>query len=454
MDSQMEGLKSNSQEIQILRENARQETEKTRQTLVKQDERVSKVESALRKQEQAQKKGVAEMRGVITEVRREQQEATRETQETRNHLMNYQSDVGALAQRVSEVEKERGGPQDFHVVSSGRLGPPLARSSMGRVGGPLEDSASAAGFVASGSQFHAERASQKSVRTPGFDGTGSVEVFLAQFRAVGEVNGWTPRISGIHLMAAISGSARSVLAALPDDQKGDVTAVTEALRLRYGLGEQTELARLRFQGRSQGHRETLNELATELEGLALVAYPQMDVATRGVLSADRFRDAILDERVRLQVALVRATSVPEALKAALSVQSCLASSRQLGVRSSVRTVAEMSPTQESEHSGTTQVAGQFRQILGELRKISERPAPYSAPLQSPPTGPWTRGGPQSAPRTSGPNGQPPWSTESHLDYVPIAPPPPRAHFNPAGNARLLRLSGPGRQQGGQGGRRQ
>jgi len=279
----------------------------------------------------------------------------------RQDLLSLDKRVARLAGDLSELPKVQGGA-------------PIGRSST--VG---ERPSLSFGLTGESPPAEVPRVVGRNIRAPSFDGSGNVEVFLAQFRAVAHANGWDEEVQGIQLMAAITGAARNVLATLSDLDKAKVQILVQALMLRYSSRHQGEVARLTFQSRVQGPRESLPELATELEGLALAAYPDMESGTRSLLAADRFRDAILDEQVRLHVHLARATSVPAALKAALGVQSCLTSNRSAGVRAAIRAVQ----VDRAPLVGSPEEPNLAKQILVELRKLGAEIRRGSQPANPP-----------------------------------------------------------------------
>ena len=107
-------------------------------------------------------------------------------------------------------------------------------------------------------------------RTP-YDGTGSLETFLAKFEQMAVYLKWNEIDRFHHLCASLEGAAGQVLWGL----KGDASAatVTALLRTRFGNEMQVERFRAELQARKRKHNETLQSLYLDITRMVSLAHP-------------------------------------------------------------------------------------------------------------------------------------------------------------------------------------
>ena len=98
-------------------------------------------------------------------------------------------------------------------------------------------------------------------------------------------------------------------------------ALTSALHSRFGKAHQTELNRSRLKVRSQRREVTLAELAEDVEQLVCQAYPEADESMAEVLAKNQFVDAVHDEDMHLCIRQNKPTTVRDALRLALELES-------------------------------------------------------------------------------------------------------------------------------------
>ena len=89
------------------------------------------------------------------------------------------------------------------------------------------------------------------------------------------------------------GSALTVLTNLPEEQRGDFTALITALKNRFGNNHQAELNRAHLRSRTKKRDESLPELAEDVEQLTRLAYPEAAETMIVVLAKDQFIDALV-----------------------------------------------------------------------------------------------------------------------------------------------------------------
>ena len=138
-----------------------------------------------------------------------------------------------------------------------------------------------------------------------FDGTMSLEFYLAQFEDLAEMNGWSDRECAVHLSTSLKGPAVEILSHLTRDERHSYTDLVSTLERCFDTRYQTEVFRERFRKRRRNRGESLQELAQDLEGMAYRAYPDASLDVRNILFKDQFVDYLGSERLHIQVKQAR-----------------------------------------------------------------------------------------------------------------------------------------------------
>ena len=155
------------------------------------------------------------------------------------------------------------------------------------------------------------------------------------------------------------------------------------------MAHQTGLNRSRLKARSRRREETLAELAEDVERLVRLAYPEAAESMVEVLAKDQFVDALPDEDMRLRIRQNKPTTLRDALRLALELESYQIASRQR--TKSVRgTHLEEGPTQQEQPtaSSVTSSADVLQQLVEAIRqcgKESQRRRSYRRDLAQQPT---------------------------------------------------------------------
>ena len=153
-----------------------------------------------------------------------------------------------------------------------------------------------------------------------FDGSVTWAAYYAQFQAIAVQNQWTDPEKAVQLAASLKGPALEILGHLPEEQYRDFSRLTAALRQRFGMEHQEETFRVRFRTRYREPRESLPELAQDIEKLGHLAYPSAPAEFTDILIRDQFTDA-LESELKLAVKQSRPASLKEALASALEMES-------------------------------------------------------------------------------------------------------------------------------------
>lgn len=169
----------------------------------------------------------------------------------------------------------------------------------------------------------------RQLQRPGsYDGRSSWDAYHTQFEMLARINRWKEEEKATYLAVSLKGSALTVLNNIPPESLYSYGALVSALETRFGSAHQAELHRVRFKARLRRRDENLPELAEDIERLARLAYPQTTQAMLDLLAKDQFVDALPDEDMRLRIRQSRPTSLREALRVAVELDSFQQASRQ------------------------------------------------------------------------------------------------------------------------------
>jgi len=163
------------------------------------------------------------------------------------------------------------------------------------------------------------------VRTPmkpgKFDGTGSLESFLAQFEVCARHNQWTAGDKVDFLRCALEKAATQLLWDFGARQDVTYDELVERLRQRYGTEGQAETFRAQLYYRRQRPEETLSDLLHEIRRLVVLAYPVPSNETTQIIARDAFLEAMRDRELSLKVREREPKSLDEAYRTALRLEA-------------------------------------------------------------------------------------------------------------------------------------
>ncbi|MBJ5486893.1 hypothetical protein JGG36_24195, partial [Salmonella enterica subsp. enterica serovar Meleagridis] len=170
-----------------------------------------------------------------------------------------------------------------------------------------------------------------------YDGTTSWSVYKTQFEVIAEANGWRTREKACFLAASLRSPAADVLQTLPEERRLDYESLVSALELRFGGGFLQQLHAIQLRNRIQKPRESLQEMASDVERLAHLAYANYPEEVQNQLAQQHFVDAIDDPDTQQSVRMADCTSLRSAVVHAMKFESTRLSSR--GQQKSVRVAA-------------------------------------------------------------------------------------------------------------------
>ena len=170
--------------------------------------------------------------------------------------------------------------------------------------------------------------SSKSVRPSLFDGKSSWEAYQTQFKLLVELNHWMEQEKATNPAISLRGSALTVLTNLPEEQCSNFSALSAALKNRFGNNHQAELSRAHLHACIKRRDKTLPELAEDVERLTRLSYPEAAEAMVIVLAKDQF-DTLPVKDMCLRIRQSRPPSLRQALETALELESYSLASRQV-----------------------------------------------------------------------------------------------------------------------------
>jgi zinc knuckle protein len=192
---------------------------------------------------------------------------------------------------------------------------------------------------------------RKKLQLPKYEGDYDASLFVRHVERIANCCQWDEDEKAAHVIAALKGKARSVLACLPSSSGMDSTSVLAALTAKFGGRLFKDIARSKLQERKQLRNETYSQLSLEMEKLVNHAYPEVDATTRETLATEAFMNAVWDGEVKLQLRLKAPATIQEAVHQAESVEACLRQARGGRVRQvlSTETVEAETRRQKKPH---------------------------------------------------------------------------------------------------------
>ena len=193
---------------------------------------------------------------------------------------------------------------------------------------------------------------RKSPMKPGkFDGTGSLESFLAQFDVCARHNGWTSTDRVDFLRCALEKAATQLLWDFGARQDVTYEELVGRLRQRYGTEGQAETFRAQLHYRRQRTDETLSNLLHEIRRLVVLAYPVPSNETTEIIARDAFLEAMHDRELSLKVREREPKTLDEAYRTALRLEAYQRTTEQEDRR---RAPNRVRGTQETETNSQMQ----------------------------------------------------------------------------------------------------
>ena len=237
-----------------------------------------------------------------------------------SHLKKVEEDVDAMRDAQEQMTKDLLAAKSSckeEVLSE--LQTKLGLTPLHATSVPFTSSAS---FPDSGTmEAHGGRASHQMAKPLPYDGQFPWEAYKLQFEMLAQLNGWSETQKATYLAVSLRGSALTILANLPSEQRSEYKCLLSALDNRFGTAHQKELNRVKLRNRMRRREESLPELAEDIECLSRLAYPDAAPGMVDVLAKDQLIYAIAYEDMHLRVRQNKPANLREALEHALELES-------------------------------------------------------------------------------------------------------------------------------------
>jgi hypothetical protein len=164
-----------------------------------------------------------------------------------------------------------------------------------------------------------------------FDGSQSLETFLAQFRTCASYNGWTEKDKSAFLKCSLSGGPAQLLWDSGDPDSLSFSQLVERLKSRYGSTGQAEKFRVELQSRRRRPGESLSELHADVRRLMALAYPDAyGNSVCEIIARDHFLSALGDRQLELKLREREPPDLDSALRLALRLEAYASSLKSEG----------------------------------------------------------------------------------------------------------------------------
>ena len=145
-------------------------------------------------------------------------------------------------------------------------------------------------------------------KAPGYNGVGSIEVFIRQFLDVAEANNWREGATILHLRRALTEEARDCGGA-----GESVADILTALRARFGISPRE--ARAKLNSIKKELSTSLQTHASRVKELVGIAYQEMPRGLQDQLALDQFINTLNHTGLQRHLLAVRPEGLSEAVTA-------------------------------------------------------------------------------------------------------------------------------------------
>ena len=154
-----------------------------------------------------------------------------------------------------------------------------------------------------------------------YDGTTSLDSFLAKYEVCASHNRWSDRECLAQLQCSLTGQAAQILWDMGSKEISNSLDLVKALKARYGTANQCALYRTQLRYRRRGKNETLCELVQDIRRLVVLAYPGPMTETTESIAIDAFIEALGYAEFSLKVREREPSSLDSAYNIAMRLEA-------------------------------------------------------------------------------------------------------------------------------------
>nr|WP_253308776.1 hypothetical protein [Rickettsia endosymbiont of Ceutorhynchus assimilis] len=305
-------------------EEARRQQEEARRQQEKQDE------EARRQQEKQEE----EARRQQEEARRQQEEAKRqqERQEDLGRLQKiFQTIQGTVANLDQKIEQVKDDVQEVkHDVQEVKA---EVKTDVQQLRQEVEDQVQALEEkmrrleIQSINSASVGAFSSMRIKPPTFDGSTSWTMYIRQFEAAANTNGWNDQEKATALIVALREPALDLLQSIPSIYQQNYQHLSQTLELRFGDHYRQEVFRTQVKSRVQKPDESLQEFESEVKRLVSLAFPAAGEDMQEWMAVSAFIDGLRDLKIQENLRMSKFRQSSEALVRALELEAIFGASR-------------------------------------------------------------------------------------------------------------------------------
>ena len=154
-----------------------------------------------------------------------------------------------------------------------------------------------------------------------YDGTTSLESFLAKYEVCASHNRWSNKECLAQLKCSLTGQAAQILRDMGSKEISNSLDLVKALMARYETANQCALYRTQLRYRRRGKNETLCELVQDIRRLVVTAYPGPMTETTESIAIDAFIEALGNVEFSLKVRERGPSNLDSAYKIAMRLEA-------------------------------------------------------------------------------------------------------------------------------------
>ena len=219
------------------------------------------------------------------------------------------------------------------------------------------------------------------LKPPKYDGTTSLETFLAQFETCASHNQWSKSEELAFLRSSLQKEAGQVLWDYGAEAASTPKQLKKILQERFGGANQADKYRLEVRIRRRGRNEPLNSLYSDIRRLTALAFPHMDRSARESIACDYFIDALNEPSFALKVRERNPKDLDEAFRIATQIEIWVKDVDRIQNEKKEEKTKRARETKVSEATvdSTEDLRKQLAELQSQMKKLTEDIARCSVP---------------------------------------------------------------------------